>query len=441
MILYESQYETLKDKLKEMNASIAKFEELVDSETDQFTLQGIDAMKGFAANMQRDVDEYLLLQSGNFIPPKLFSLGELPKILIQTRIARGMSQRDLADALEMDYVRIKRYEEEEYFGASFSKLLEVANLMEIETSQSLSNWADDNDIGTIWKSSDDFNWDEFPIDEAATRGWIENKNEKISADIFRAWFKKAAGPYATFAFHRRMKLSNDKSAREVSCQSSLFAWQARVKQLAEEEIGKSPVNEFQLNERWLKELVQLTVYDDGPVRAIELLRQNGIILVFERHLPKTYLDGAAMLSHEGIPIVALTLRYDRLDYFWFTLFHELGHVYCHLFDNEILNFSFFDEKPPTGSCDGGESNLFLGDEREKQANNFAFDKLISPETWDTCLSRFAISDEAVSSDAERIGIHPSIIAGRIRNTLNNYSLLSNLVGQGHLHRLFENHLK
>ena len=49
-----------------------------------------------------------------------------------------------------------------------------------------------------------------------------------------------------------------------------------------------------------------------------------------RHLPGTYLDGAAMLSAFSQPVVALTLRYDRLDNFWFVLFHELAHVFLHL---------------------------------------------------------------------------------------------------------------
>ncbi|NJL20730.1 MAG: hypothetical protein HC895_07860 [Leptolyngbyaceae cyanobacterium SM1_3_5] len=44
------------------------------------------------------------------------------------------------------------------------------------------------------------------------------------------------------------------------------------------------------------------------------------------HLPQTYLDGAALLLPDGTPVVALTLRYDRIDNFWFVLLHELGHI-------------------------------------------------------------------------------------------------------------------
>ena len=54
--------------------------------------------------------------------------------------------------------------------------------------------------------------------------------------------------------------------------------------------------------------------------------RHGIPLVIERHLPRTYLDGAALRLGDGRPVVALTLRYDRIDSFWFCLLHELAHV-------------------------------------------------------------------------------------------------------------------
>ena len=131
-----------------------------------------------------------------------------------------------------------------------------------------------------------------------------------------------------------------------------------------------------------------------------------------------------MLSATGHPIVALTLRYDRLDNFWFVLFHELGHVFQHLFSP--LRLDFFDEE------DGRESDAI-----EQEADKFALTQLISETQWKQCLSRFAMSEEAVLIDAERLNIHPSIIAGRIRKERNNYRILNNLVGSSTVRRQFE----
>ena len=64
---------------------------------------------------------------------------------------------------------------------------------------------------------------------------------------------------------------------------------------------------------------------EDVTRVPATLARWGVRFVLLRHLPKTYLDGAAFWLAEG-PVVALTLRYDRIDAFWFTLMHELAHL-------------------------------------------------------------------------------------------------------------------
>ena len=204
-------------------------------------------------------------------------------------------------------------------------------------------------------------------------------------------------------------------AGTVPNEFALLAWQARILGLARSLSEAGRVKSFEHDDTWLSELVRLTRLKDGPRRARALLAERGIILIIERHLPGTYLDGAAMLSGFGQPVIGLTLRYDRLDNFWFVLFHELGHVFLHLFDS--LKFDFFDEEDASKA-----------DHIEQEADDFALNTLIPPEAWDRCLSRFAMTEEAVLIDAENLGIDASIIAGRIRKERNNYMILNGLVG-------------
>ena len=68
---------------------------------------------------------------------------------------------------------------------------------------------------------------------------------------------------------------------------------------------------------------------DGPRRAFRKLEEYGISVVILPPLPGTFLDGAAMVGPAGSPVIGLTLRYDRVDGFWFTLLHELAHVALH----------------------------------------------------------------------------------------------------------------
>lgn len=435
MILYDRQYEALQKNLSKIKASVAEFE-AIDDKVGVTKLQEFQALKGISDEIQQEINDYLRLKSGKFLPPKSFELSELPKILIQTRIALGWTQEDLADLLKMDYARIKRYEEEEYFGASFSKLLQIADVLKIEIDQCFREQGVNNEGLKIWKNTNDVNWKEFPVNEAIKRGWVEKNDGETSTEAFKAWFTDSIGRYTTFTRQLR-KTSQDYSMQDKRTLNSLLTWQARVLQVADEEIKTSQVNEFKLDDRWIKELVEQTVHEDGPKRARDLLKNHGIMLIIEKHLPKTYLDGAAMLSHEGIPVVGLTLRYDRLDYFWFTLFHELGHVYCHLFDRKNIHVNYFDQDSSKDQHKDGQTNLYSGDESEEQANWYATKLLIEAKTWETCQSRVSASKESVLTDAKRLGIHPSIIAGRIRNERKDFSMLNDLTGQGQLRKHFK----
>ena len=197
----------------------------------------------------------------------------------------------------------------------------------------------------------------------------------------------------------------------------MLAWQARILEHARNCVAQADFPSFQFDDRWLPELVALTNRSDGPRRARDLLANKGIILVTEEHLPGTYLDGAAMLSSTDHPVIGLTLRHDRLDNFWFVLFHELGHIFLHLIDG--LRYDFFDD-----------DSSKTADRVEIEADQFALNNLIPEEKWEQCLSRFALSVESVNLDAKSLGIDASIIAGRIRREQSNYRILTDLVGHG-----------
>ena len=432
MLLDIKQQKAAKKNLDRLNRSIARIVEKDECGNDPIKNFELAALTGFSNQIQQDIDDFEMLRSGEFETPISYTLTELPKILIQARIALGWSQQKLADCTGTKLGHLQLYEEELYFGASFSKQMQIADALGIDTSICvLTNFAGEPGTSpeTIGQKSEEMDWAKFPIQEVYNRGWITKSEHQTEKETFRNWFHNAIGPYGTVHFHRR-KISDDANTNR----EAVLTWEARVRQLAESELANSTISDFELNERWLQDLVRLTNRDNGPALAKEALRQQGILLVFEKQLSSTDLDGAAMLSHEGVPIIALTLRCDRLDYFWFTLFHELGHVYLHLYSNS--NFHFFDQRISQDNEETSQPNQFRGDELEVQANKFALEKLIDSTAWDTCLSRFSATEQSVVADANRLGIHPSIIAGRIRNERGDYSILSGLVGRGILHNLF-----
>lgn len=372
-----------------------------------------DALKSQIGDLEAQLSEYSLIKEGKIRYSESADLSSLPKVLIQARIGRGLSQKDLADILKMPAQQIQRYEASGYMGASLARLIEIASVLEVSVQESWEgkNTVDGNSI-FIWEDESNIRWNEFPIKEMVKRGWLSFKHKLSPAEAVKEYFNIAAGPQYVTALHRK-KFHGGNKPNEYA----LLAWQARVLEKARKIVVSHDIANFEYNDSWIKDLVSLSVREGAPVEVIKLLASKGIVVVVEEHLPGTYLDGAAMMLETGHPVIALTLRHDRLDNFWFVLMHELGHVFLHLFDS--LNMDFFDEE------DNAEA-----DDLEKEADQFALDSLISPEMWNLCLSRFSMTRQTVSMDAANLGIHPSIIAGRIRRERNNYTILADLVGQG-----------
>jgi len=408
MIFSDRQYSVSKEQAAKLSSAL----EYVQADTtkhERLRKIEINALRSQIADIEQELADYDLLKSGSVSFSESYTLGDLPKILIQARIARGLSQTDLAEQLTMKPQQIQRYEATEYMSASLARLIEIAAVLKVRVSQSFAVQPTSDNALFAWSDASDIDWTRFPLKEMAKRGWLGGKD---LAEAARLYFLTEAGPQFATALHRK-KVRSGNAPDEFA----LLAWQTRVLQLARGFHESGQLKPFELNDKWLSELVALTRDEEGPRKARELLFRHGIALIIEQHLSGTYLDGAAMISPVGNPVVALTLRYDRLDNFWFVLFHELGHVFLHLYT--AMRLDFFDEE------DGVDA-----DGVEHEADKFALDCLIPDEAWRQCLSRFALTEEAVTIDAERLGIDPSIIAGRIRKERNNYTMLNGLIGSG-----------
>lgn len=172
-----------------------------------------------------------------------------------------------------------------------------------------------------------------------------------------------------------------------------------------------------LNEELIRYVARLSWMTDGPRAAVRFLEEKGIEVVIEPHLPSTHLDGAAMLSRHGTPVIGLTLREDRLDNFWFTLVHELIHVWKHLDTNEYR--AIVDERIEEREDSEGI---------EQEANRLAADFLIPRAQWKRSDAYLKPTAASIQEFARQLQISPAIVAGRIRHERRNYALFTPLVG-------------
>ncbi|MGH7793898.1 MAG: ImmA/IrrE family metallo-endopeptidase [Candidatus Binatia bacterium] len=271
-------------------------------------------------------------------------------------------------------------------------------------------------------------WHRFPLAEMSKRGWIEKRRnlDSHAEEIMRDLISRAGGEYVLpAAFYRK----NDQARVNAKTDPySLKAWCWEV--LARANAHQLPVS-FKagtVDLALLRKVAALSWSQDGPRLAQEFLANHGIHLVVLEHLPRTHLDGAALQLADGTPVIGLTLRYDRLDNFWFCLLHELAHIGRHMRDTK--NEAFVDDLSLR------DVHAARRDPRETEADEWAENGLIPEDIWNTSKVKDNPTPLAVMELAQRLGIHPAIIAGRIRYEKRNFRLLSHFVGTGTLRNQF-----
>lgn len=84
-----------------------------------------DASNSRLLDLKADLQEYESLKAGKFDMSGLMIVTALPEMLIKARIARGMTQRDLAERIGLKEQQIQRYEATDYASASLSRIMDV----------------------------------------------------------------------------------------------------------------------------------------------------------------------------------------------------------------------------------------------------------------------------------------------------------------------------
>ncbi len=241
----------------------------------------------------------------------------------------------------------------------------------------------------------------------------------------RDLIRRAGGEYVLPAFFRK----NDQarvSAKTDPYSLKAWCWEVLARANAHRLLVGFKPDTVDLS--FLRKVAMLSWSQDGPRLAQEFLANHGIHLVCLEHLPRTHLDGAALQLADSTPVIGLTLRYDRLDNFWFCLLHELAHIGRHM--SATSNEAFVDDLS-LRAVQGARRVP-----RETEADEWAEHGLIPEDIWNTSKVKDNPTPLAVMELAQRLGIHPAIIAGRIRYETRNFRLLSHFVGTGMLRKQF-----
>ncbi len=275
----------------------------------------------------------------------------------------------------------------------------------------------------------DVEWRRFPLKSMAKLGWVADGPDLMdrAEEVMRGKIGRAGGPKLATASlfrkndHRRINAKTDEYA--------LSAWCWEVLGRANDPPPEAPYQPGTVSPDLLKAVAQSSRLEEGPRLAVKLLAQYGIAVEVVPHLPRTHLDGAALRLVDGRPVIGLTIRYDRIDNFWYCLMHELAHVRLHL-DADKDDIFVHDH-----SLRGRE--VSHDNSKESEADDCAEEALIPKAAWDASEVSRNPSGMAVMALALDLGIHPAIVAGRVRYRLGNYRLLSQFVGSGQVRRHLE----
>lgn len=274
----------------------------------------------------------------------------------------------------------------------------------------------------------EIDWKKFPYGEMERRGWFQgirvagsSEEERVHSFLAQVLPKEPS----ELLFRRRFQGVDidDKSYY------STLAWTARVLMRAREMSGSLPsFDPAKITNDTLRDLARLSWLENGPRLAVEFLAKLGIVVIVEKRLKNAVIDGAAMLSEAGRPVIGLTLRIDRVDYFWFTLLHEVAHVWRHLNDSSE---AFIDRVELIASAER------TSEVKENEANRIAKDALIRRAVWERSPARLAPSRENIQELADQLHIHPAIVAGRVQFETGQYNQFRDFLGHAEVQKHFQ----
>lgn len=244
----------------------------------------------------------------------------------------------------------------------------------------------------------------FQVKELIRRGWIEaSENISVLEQRFLDFFGiKSLDETPSFAHAARTTVYEDPSYVKL-------AWLNRAKQVAKA-TQAAKYSSVALRDAIPK--LRECMGDVEEIRKVsKILADAGVRLIVVEHLPGSKMDGACFWLSNWSPVIALSLRYDRVDNFWFNLFHEIDHI-LHGEGKDAPIYEVID-----ADADGLPPS-------EVRANEAAADSCIPRDELEGFIARVnpLFTKQSILGFARRLNVHPGVVVGQLqRRRLIQYS--------------------
>lgn len=242
---------------------------------------------------------------------------------------------------------------------------------------------------------------QFPVLDMIKKGWISAVKSPIErAQELLAFFGfSSPEAWENYYYGQQLKVAFRISLAHTKEPHSLSAWLRKGDlQASESQAPAYDEKTFKSNLLQIKGLMAEHP-DDFFGQLQQLCLEAGVKVVHTPCLPKAPISGSTRWLNEGVPLIQLSGRYKRNDSFWFTFFHEAGHILLH-----------------------GKKDIFLEDieytdkdlAKEAEADQFAVKWTFSEEQEAELLHLFQITEQDIIEFAKRYNTHPAMIIGRLQ---------------------------
>ncbi len=242
---------------------------------------------------------------------------------------------------------------------------------------------------------------EFPYPEMARKGWVKatRKAEEKAMELFKFFGFSRVQSWERYYYKQELKVDFRISLAHTKKAHAISAW-LRKGELQAAQLPTYPFDKdaFKGSLHELKDIMVIQP-DDFFQQIQEICLKNGVKVVYTPSIKEAAVNGCTRWIKDN-PLIQLSDRYKRNDIFWFTFFHEIGHILLH-----------------------GKKDIFLRDVeyngidliKEQEADNFASEWLLSKEQEEEILLKFNITDEVIEEYAEKFHTHPAMIVGRLQH--------------------------
>lgn len=256
---------------------------------------------------------------------------------------------------------------------------------------------------------------ELPITDMIKRGWLRGitdvRDEGIEAAICQFFGEKSVEDIEIFP-HAAKKTSvfGDVTPTQL-------AWLYRVRQLASD----LPASKYSHSsmQAALGKLKTLLASPEGARKVPRIMMEAGVRFVIVEALPSSKIDGVCFWLDNRSPVIGLSMRFDRVDNFWFVLRHEIEHALReHGLSQAMLDAELEGERAGVGAS--------VPDE-ERVANEAASNFCVPRAKLTSFIARKSpmFAERDIRGFAATLEVHPGIIAGQLQHETGRYDLFRN----------------